>query len=75
MLQHTDETAAGGRSLADQAFLRLQDRLILLDIPPGSPLNEARLSEDSSRLSASRSGVRPTPRSSQIGRASCRERV
>lgn len=46
MLQHTDETAAGGRSLADQAFLRLQDRLILLDIPPGSPLNEARLSED-----------------------------
>ncbi|WP_424347792.1 GntR family transcriptional regulator [Kocuria sp. CH-021] len=46
MLQHTDETAGSGRSLADQAFLRLQDRLILLDIPPGSPLNEARLSED-----------------------------
>ncbi|WP_298592176.1 GntR family transcriptional regulator [uncultured Kocuria sp.] len=46
MLQHTDETTGGGRSLADQAFLRLQDRLILLDIPPGSPLNEARLSED-----------------------------
>ena len=46
MLQHTDGTAEGGRSLADQAFLRLQDRLILLDIPPGSPLNEARLSEE-----------------------------
>ncbi|MCD1144504.1 GntR family transcriptional regulator [Kocuria sp. LUK] len=45
LLQHDDATE-GGRSLADQAFLRLQDRLILLDIPPGSPLNEARLSEE-----------------------------
>jgi DNA-binding GntR family transcriptional regulator len=34
------------RSLADQAFLQLQDRLIFLDIPPGSPINEARLSQE-----------------------------
>lgn len=34
------------RSLADRAFLQMQDRLILLDIPPGSPLNEVQLSED-----------------------------
>lgn len=33
-------------SLADQAFNQLQDRLVFLDIPPGSPLNEARLSEE-----------------------------
>lgn len=46
MLSHSHETAEGARSLADQAFLRLQDRLILLDIPPGTPLNEARLSEE-----------------------------
>ena len=34
------------RSLADQAFLQLQDRLIFLDIPPGSPINEGRLSQE-----------------------------
>lgn len=31
-------------SLAEQAFQQLQDRLIFLDIAPGLPLNEARLS-------------------------------
>ncbi|WP_188540444.1 GntR family transcriptional regulator [Kocuria dechangensis] len=34
------------RSLVDQAFLQLQDRLIFLDIPPGSPINEGRLSQE-----------------------------
>lgn len=34
------------RSLADRAFLQLQDRLIFLDIPPGAPLNEGRLSQE-----------------------------
>ncbi|KAA9394354.1 GntR family transcriptional regulator [Kocuria coralli] len=33
-------------SLAEQAFLQLQDRLIFLDIAPGAPLNEARLSQE-----------------------------
>ncbi|MFI7493120.1 GntR family transcriptional regulator [Kocuria sp. M4R2S49] len=33
-------------SLADRAFLQLQDRLIFLDIPPGAPLNEGRLSQE-----------------------------
>ncbi|MEX5296002.1 GntR family transcriptional regulator [Kocuria sp. CPCC 205268] len=33
-------------SLADQAFFQLQDRLIFLDIPPGAPLNEGRLSQE-----------------------------
>ena len=46
MLFHSHETAEGARSLADRAFLQLQDRLILLDIAPGQPLNEARLSEE-----------------------------
>ncbi|WP_448071166.1 GntR family transcriptional regulator [Georgenia yuyongxinii] len=30
-------------SLADQAYHQLRDRLIMLDIPPGSPINEGRL--------------------------------
>lgn len=46
MLLDARTSPDGTRSLADQAFLRLQDRLVLLDIPPGSPLNEAQLSED-----------------------------
>ncbi len=46
MLLAPDSGPDGSRSLADQAFLQLQDRLILLDIPPGSPLNEAQLSQD-----------------------------
>lgn len=33
-------------SLADRAFLQLQDRLIFLDIPPGAPLNEGRLAQE-----------------------------
>lgn len=33
-------------SLADRAFLQLQDRLIFLDIPPGAPLNEGSLSQE-----------------------------
>lgn len=33
-------------SLADRAFQQLQDRLIFLDIPPGAPLNEGRLSQE-----------------------------
>lgn len=33
-------------SLADRAFAQLQDRLIFLDIPPGSPINEAELSSE-----------------------------
>jgi DNA-binding GntR family transcriptional regulator len=33
-------------SMADRAFQQLQDRLIFLDIPPGAPINESRLSEE-----------------------------
>jgi DNA-binding GntR family transcriptional regulator len=33
-------------SLADQAFRQLQDRLIFLDILPGAPINENRLSQE-----------------------------
>lgn len=46
MLPALGQAPDGTRSLADRAFLQLQDRLILLDIPPGTPLNEARLSEE-----------------------------
>lgn len=38
--------AAHGRSLADQAFEQLQDRLIFLDITPGAPVNEGELSRE-----------------------------
>lgn len=34
------------RSLADQAFEQLQDRLIFLDITPGEPVNEGELSRE-----------------------------
>lgn len=34
------------RSLADQAFEQLQDRLIFLDIAPGEPVNEGELSRE-----------------------------
>lgn len=34
---------APGRSLADQAYDVLRDRLIMLDIAPGAPINEGRL--------------------------------
>lgn len=33
-------------SMADMAFHHLQDRLIFLDIPPGAPINEGRLSQE-----------------------------
>lgn len=33
-------------SMADRAFRHLQDRLIFLDIPPGAPINEGRLSQE-----------------------------
>ncbi|WP_188540258.1 GntR family transcriptional regulator [Kocuria dechangensis] len=42
----TTGTQSHPLSLADQAFLQLQDRLIFLDIPPGMPLNEARLAQE-----------------------------
>ncbi|WP_232376160.1 GntR family transcriptional regulator [Amycolatopsis aidingensis] len=39
-------TAASGSapSLAEQAYLAIRDRLVMLEIPPGSPINEDRLS-------------------------------
>lgn len=36
----------GNASLADRAYRALLDRLILLDIPPGTPINESRLAEE-----------------------------
>ena len=33
-------------SMADEAFRQLQDRLIFLDIPPGSPIRESQLSQE-----------------------------
>ncbi|MBB4684095.1 GntR family transcriptional regulator [Amycolatopsis jiangsuensis] len=36
---------AGPRSLADRAYLAIQDRLIMLDIPPMAPIEDGVLSE------------------------------
>ncbi|GAB3484118.1 GntR family transcriptional regulator [Amycolatopsis cihanbeyliensis] len=37
-------TFGSGTSLAEQAYLAIRDRLVMLEIPPGSPINEERLS-------------------------------
>lgn len=42
----TTSAEAAPDSLAKQAYLALRDRLVLLDIAPGEPLQEARLAED-----------------------------
>ena len=41
----TDRPIADGRaeSMADRAYRELRDRLVMLDIPPGSPINEDQL--------------------------------
>ena len=42
----TTSAEAAPDSLAKQAYLALRDRLVLLDITPGDPLQEARLAEE-----------------------------
>jgi DNA-binding GntR family transcriptional regulator len=42
----TTSAEAAPDSLAKQAYLALRDRLVLLDIAPGEPLQEARLAEE-----------------------------
>lgn len=39
-------TPVSPTSLADQAYRAIRDRLIMLDIRPGEPINEGRLSEE-----------------------------
>lgn len=39
-------TAAEPASLADRAYQELRDRLIMLDIKPGSPINDGQLASD-----------------------------
>ncbi|WP_372698407.1 GntR family transcriptional regulator [Arthrobacter sp. JSM 101049] len=38
--------AAGQESLAERAYLQLRDRLIMLEISPGEPINEAQLAAE-----------------------------
>jgi DNA-binding GntR family transcriptional regulator len=45
MSTHTD-VAPSGLSLAEQAYRMLRDRLIMLDIAPGDPLNEGQLAAE-----------------------------
>ncbi|QCU78909.1 GntR family transcriptional regulator [Citricoccus sp. SGAir0253] len=40
------DVAPTSTSLADQAYQAIRDRLIMLDIAPGEPINEGRLSEE-----------------------------
>ena len=42
----TTTAGAASHSLATQAYQALRDRLVLLDIAPGEPLQEARLAEE-----------------------------
>ena len=42
-----DPALAGqARSMSERAYLLLRDRLIMLDIPPGTPVNEAALAAE-----------------------------
>ncbi|GAB2518960.1 GntR family transcriptional regulator [Nocardiopsis aegyptia] len=38
--------SSSGTSLADQAYAEIRDRLVMLDIKPGDPINEDRLSSE-----------------------------
>jgi DNA-binding GntR family transcriptional regulator len=40
------EPAEGARSQSEEAYLRIRDRIVRLDMPPGSVVNEARLREE-----------------------------
>ncbi|MGO2052220.1 GntR family transcriptional regulator [Glutamicibacter sp. 287] len=42
----TAQLISGGESMAERAYLVLRDRLIMMDIAPGDPINEARLVEE-----------------------------
>lgn len=40
------EAAEAGRSQSEEAYLRIRDRIVSLDMPPGSVVNEGRLREE-----------------------------
>lgn len=40
------EAAETGRSQSEEAYLRIRDRIVSLDMPPGSVVNEGRLREE-----------------------------
>ena len=49
------ETADGARSQSEEAYLRIRERIVSLDMPPGSVVNESRLREE---LSIGRTPIR-----------------
>ncbi|WP_404286895.1 GntR family transcriptional regulator [Glutamicibacter arilaitensis] len=42
----TAQLIAGAESMAERAYLLLRDRLIMMDIAPGDPINEGQLAEE-----------------------------
>ena len=40
------ESAEGARSQSEEAYLRIRDRIVRLDMPPGSVVNEGKLREE-----------------------------
>src|SRR6202163_2363099 len=40
------ESADAARSQSEEAYLRIRDRIVSLDMPPGSVVNESRLREE-----------------------------
>ncbi len=53
--QVNTEMSGAGPSLADQAYVSLRDRLVMLEIRPGEPINEDRLGKE---LGAGRTPIR-----------------
>jgi len=45
-VRSTDERRAGGELLADRAYSQLRDRIVMLAIPPGAPINEDALGRE-----------------------------
>ncbi|WP_427134648.1 GntR family transcriptional regulator [Pseudarthrobacter sp. S9] len=45
-LDNAAEAPAAGASLAEQAYLQLRDKLIMLDIRPGAPINDAQIAAE-----------------------------
>ena len=55
------DTGTQGTSLAENAYLLLRDRLIMLDIKPGDPINDGQAVIECRRISnrpRSRAGIR-----------------
>lgn len=65
MNRQVNTEVATGHSLAEQAYLAIRDRLVMLEISPGEPINEDRLSGE---LGVGRTPVREALKRLEIDR-------